>query len=57
MTVYIIYSQFTDDPSIIKGVFTSIDLAQICYDNWDDNYKSIQEIELDKVYDKEVELN
>lgn len=57
MTVYVVYSQFIDDPSIVRGIFTSIEAAEEAYNQWDDKYKEIQEITLDEVLESPISLN
>jgi len=50
MTVWILYSQFTDDPSQVRGVFTTLEKLMEAYNSWDDKYKDWVEVELDKIY-------
>ncbi len=56
-TVWIVYTQFTDDPSSIKGIFTTEDKAREVYEKWNDRYKSIIEIQVDKIFDTVIDLN
>ena len=50
MTVYILYSQFTDDPSHVRGIFTTLEKLMEAYNSWDDPYKDWVEAELDTIY-------
>jgi hypothetical protein len=54
--VYVVYSQFIDDPSRIKGIFTEYADARACLSNWNDENKNMVTIELNKIHDEEVSL-
>lgn len=56
-TIWVVYSRFVDDPSIIRGIFEDEDTARECLRTWDEDGKDIYEIELNKIFDRPLELN
>ena len=57
MNIYILYSQFTNDPSEFRGAFTTRELAEEKREEWKKEdrtigvYSDIVEIEINKVYE------
>ena len=56
MVYFIVYSRFSDSPSIIRGIFSSLEAAKEVCDKWGDRQKDIQEIVLDVEYDEPIVL-
>lgn len=56
-TVWVVYSQFIDDPSLIHGIFEDEDTARECLRTVTLTGKDIYEIELNKTFDEPLELN
>ena len=49
MKLWILYSRFTDDPSLIRGIFTTEAQAEAAQKLWKDKNSDIVEVETDTI--------